>query len=73
MMENVLNNVNNNVPVPPAPMKRKLQVLMEGKWEFIDREVDMPIPPAPKKGYNQRFVDSEWIFIKNPLNIKLKF
>lgn len=66
----MLNNVNNNVPVPPTPMKRKLQVLMDGKWEFIDREVDVPIPPAPKKGYRQRFIGDEWIMIKDSFNIK---
>ena len=58
-------------PVPPAPMKRKLQVLLDGKWQFVNREIDIPIPPAPKRGYREMFVDDEWVFIKNPLKITL--
>jgi len=65
--------MDNLPPVPPAPMKRKLQVLVDGKWTFVDRQIDMPTPPAPKKGFNQRFMDDEWVFIKNPMNIQLKF
>jgi len=60
-------------PMPPTPIKRKIQVLVDNKWIFLERQTDIPIPPTPKPGYRERFVDDQWVFVKNPLKVNFKY
>lgn len=64
-MDNQVNTKENNISIPPAPMKDYPQIFVDNKWKIKTPNVcEIPIPPAPKRGYRETLVDNNWVFIK---------